>query len=80
MVLWNICLMRERIHVLTQILKRVQIFSLALILSLAKKRPSDVEAVYENLKPNKNFKRFMLHGMEKIEIERLKPREAALLR
>jgi len=34
-----------------------------------KKRPCDVEAIFGNLKQNKNFKRFMLRGMEKVEIE-----------
>ena len=34
-----------------------------------KKRPCDVEAVFGNLKQNKNFKRFMLRGMDKVEIE-----------
>lgn len=34
-----------------------------------KKRPCDVEAVFGNLKQNKNFKRFILRGMEKVEIE-----------
>jgi transposase len=33
------------------------------------KRPCDVEAVFGNLKNNKGFKRFMLRGMEKVEIE-----------
>lgn len=34
-----------------------------------KKRPCDIEAVFGNLKQNKNFKRFMLRGMDKVEIE-----------
>lgn len=34
-----------------------------------KKRPADVEAVFGNIKQNKNFKRFMLRGLEKVEIE-----------
>lgn len=34
-----------------------------------KQRPADVEAVFGNLKQNKNFKRFMLRGIEKVEIE-----------
>ena len=33
------------------------------------KRPCDVEAVFGNLKNNKGFKRFMLRGIEKVEIE-----------
>jgi transposase len=32
-------------------------------------RPVDVEAVFGNLKQNKGFKRFMLRGLEKVEIE-----------
>ena len=34
-----------------------------------KKRPCDVEAVFGNLKQNKNSKRYMLRGTEKVEIE-----------
>jgi hypothetical protein len=34
-----------------------------------KRRPADVEPVFANLKNNKNFKRFMLRGKEKVEIE-----------
>ena len=34
-----------------------------------KKRPADIEPVFANLKHNKNFKRFMLKGMDKVEIE-----------
>jgi hypothetical protein len=34
-----------------------------------KQRPADVEAVFGNIKQNKKFKRFMLRGLEKIEIE-----------
>jgi len=34
-----------------------------------KKRPADVEPVFANLKHNKNFKRFMLKGIAKVEIE-----------
>ncbi len=34
-----------------------------------KQRPADVEAVFGNIKQNKNFKRFMLRGIEKVEIE-----------
>lgn len=34
-----------------------------------KKRPCDVEPVFGNLKQNKNVKRFMLRGIEKVEIE-----------
>ena len=34
-----------------------------------RQRPVDVEAVFGNLKQNKNFKRFMLRGLEKVEIE-----------
>ena len=32
-------------------------------------RPADVEAVFGNIKHNHNFKRFMLRGLEKVEIE-----------
>ncbi|MFC2080435.1 IS1182 family transposase [Bacteroidota bacterium] len=32
-------------------------------------RPADVEAVFGNVKYNHNFKRFMLRGLEKVEIE-----------
>ena len=32
-------------------------------------RPVDVEAVFGNIKYNHNFKRFLLRGMEKVEIE-----------
>ena len=34
-----------------------------------KQRPADVEAVFGNIKQNKNFKRFMLRGINKVEIE-----------
>ena len=34
-----------------------------------KQRPADVEAVFGNIKQNKNFKRFMLRGIQKVEIE-----------
>jgi transposase len=34
-----------------------------------KKRPYDIEPVFANLKHNKNFKRFMLKGLKKVEIE-----------
>ncbi len=34
-----------------------------------KKRPADVEAVIGNIKYNKNFRRFMLRGLKKVEIE-----------
>ena len=34
-----------------------------------KKRPADIEPVFANLKHNKNFKRFMLRGIQKVEIE-----------
>lgn len=34
-----------------------------------KKRPADIEPVFANLKHNKNFKRFMLKGLHKVEIE-----------
>lgn len=34
-----------------------------------KKRPSDVEAVFGNIKYNKHFKRFLLKGIDKTEIE-----------
>jgi len=33
------------------------------------KRPVDVEAAFGNLKQNKNFKRYMLRGLEKVSIE-----------
>eukprot|EP00919_Chromeraceae_sp_WS-2016_P066840 GHVR01158080.1.p1 GENE.GHVR01158080.1~~GHVR01158080.1.p1 ORF type:complete len:145 (+),score=1.68 GHVR01158080.1:307-741(+) len=32
-------------------------------------RPADVEAVFGNIKQNKNFRRFMLRGKEKVLIE-----------
>ena len=32
-------------------------------------RPADVEAVFGNIKYNHNFKRFMLRGLDKVEIE-----------
>ena len=32
-------------------------------------RPQDVEAVFGNLKNNKQFKRFHLRGLKKVEIE-----------
>lgn len=34
-----------------------------------KKRPADVEPVFGNIKNNKNFKRFLLKGIDKTEIE-----------
>lgn len=34
-----------------------------------KKRPADVESVFGNIKQNKNFKRFLLKGIDKTEIE-----------
>ena len=34
-----------------------------------KRRPADVETVFANIKHNKNFKRFMLRGLHKVEIE-----------
>ena len=34
-----------------------------------KKRPVDIEPVFAQLKHNKNFKRFMLRGLKKVEIE-----------
>ena len=34
-----------------------------------KKRPADIEPVFANLKHNKNFKRFMLKGLDKVAIE-----------
>jgi len=34
-----------------------------------KKRPADVEPVFGNIKYNKNFKRFLLKGIDKVEIE-----------
>lgn len=34
-----------------------------------KKRPADVEPVFGNIKYNKNFKRFLLKGLDKTEIE-----------
>lgn len=34
-----------------------------------KRRPADIEPVFANLKHNKNFKRFMLKGIDKVEIE-----------
>jgi len=32
-------------------------------------RPADVEAVFGNIKNNQNFRRFMLRGLDKVEIE-----------
>ena len=32
-------------------------------------RPADVEQAFGNLKSNKGFKRFLLRGLEKVEIE-----------
>ena len=34
-----------------------------------KRRPADIEPVFANIKHNKNFKRFMLKGLGKVEIE-----------
>ncbi|MDN5205725.1 IS1182 family transposase [Fulvivirgaceae bacterium BMA10] len=34
-----------------------------------KQRPADVEAVFGNIKQNKGFRRFMLKGIKKVEIE-----------
>jgi transposase len=34
-----------------------------------KRRPADVEPIFGNIKHNKNFKRFMLRGLHKVEIE-----------
>lgn len=34
-----------------------------------KRRPADVEPIFGNIKHNKNFKRFMLRGLDKVEIE-----------
>ena len=34
-----------------------------------KRRPPDIEPVFANLKHNKNFKRFMLKGIDKVETE-----------
>jgi hypothetical protein len=34
-----------------------------------KQRPVDVEPVFGNIKQNKDFRRFMLWGIEKVEIE-----------
>lgn len=34
-----------------------------------KQRPCDVEAVFGNIKQNKGFKRFMLRGLDKVEVE-----------
>ena len=34
-----------------------------------KKRPVDVESVFGNIKENKHFKRFLLKGIDKTEIE-----------
>ena len=34
-----------------------------------KRRPADVEPVFGNIKYNKNFKRFLLKGIDKTEIE-----------
>jgi len=32
-------------------------------------KPADVEAVFGNIKNNQNFRRFMLRGIKKVEIE-----------
>lgn len=34
-----------------------------------KRRPADVEPIFGNIKHNKNFKRFMLRGLDKVSIE-----------
>ena len=34
-----------------------------------KRRPADVEPIFGNIKQNKNFKRFMLRGIDKVSIE-----------
>ena len=34
-----------------------------------KQRPADVEPVFDNIMQNKGFKRFMLRGKDKVEIE-----------
>jgi len=34
-----------------------------------KQRPADVEATFGNIKQNKGFRRFMLRGKHKVEIE-----------
>ena len=34
-----------------------------------KRRPADIEPVFANIKHNKNFRRFMLRGLRKVEIE-----------
>jgi hypothetical protein len=34
-----------------------------------KKRVVDTEPVFANIKQNKHFRRFMLRGMQKVEIE-----------
>jgi len=34
-----------------------------------KQRPADVEATFGNIKQNKGFRRFMLRGKQKVEIE-----------
>jgi transposase len=34
-----------------------------------KRRPADVEPIFGNIKHNKNFKRFMLRGIDKVSIE-----------
>ncbi|RAV97567.1 IS1182 family transposase [Pseudochryseolinea flava] len=38
-------------------------------ISYRKKRAADIEPVFGNIKHNKNFKRFMLRGLRKVEIE-----------
>lgn len=38
-------------------------------LAYRKRRPADVEPIFGNIKYNKNFKRFMLSGLDKVEIE-----------
>jgi len=34
-----------------------------------KKRPTEAEPVFGNIKQNKKFKRFLLRGIEKVKIE-----------
>jgi hypothetical protein len=34
-----------------------------------KKRAADIEPIFANIKHNKNFKRFMLKGLDKVALE-----------
>ena len=51
---------REKVYKLLNTVKGIK---------LRKQRCYDVEPVFAEIKHNKNFKRFMLRGVEKVEIE-----------